>query len=131
MELEQDEIASEIANARYHKECYVRFCDKTKIETAEKRIMKQRAVGVNASTTGEPSTLVANRPAPVHVRISPRTLISGSEGITRRNRHVLPEQCIICKRQEVYKVDKVVKITFTIKICMLFVMGGSGIPSCG
>ena len=106
-ELVRDEIATEIANLRYHKECYVRFCDKTKIERAEKRIIKKKAMTVDASTKGEPSTPVANRPAPVHVRISPRTLISGSEGITRRNRHVLPEQCIICKRQEMYKVDKV------------------------
>ena len=41
-ELVEDEIASEIANTQYHKECYIRFCDKTKIERAEKRIMKQR-----------------------------------------------------------------------------------------
>lgn len=109
LETEQvrDEIATEIANARYHKECYVRFCDKTKIERAEKRILKTNAVAVAASTKGEPSTPAANRPAPVHVRISPRTLISGSEGVPRRNKHVLPEQCIICKRQEIYRVDKV------------------------
>ena len=31
-----DEVALEIANAHYHKECYVRFRDKTKIERAEK-----------------------------------------------------------------------------------------------
>jgi hypothetical protein len=35
------EIASEIANARYHKECYVHFCDKTKVERGEKRMRKE------------------------------------------------------------------------------------------
>jgi hypothetical protein len=103
------EIASEIANARYHKECYVRFCDKTKVERAEKRIIKKKAVVVDASTEEGASTPVAIRPAPVPVRISPRTLISDSEGTARRNKHVLPEKCIICKRREMYKLDKVCK----------------------
>ena len=58
------------------------------------------------------STPVAKQPAPAHVRISPRTLINGSEGVTRGNRHVLPEQCIICKRKEEYKLDEVCKNTY-------------------
>ena len=67
--------------------------------------MKKKAVTVDASTEGQPSTPVVNQPVPV--RTSPGTMISGHEGITRQNRHVLPEQCIICKRQEMYKLDKV------------------------
>lgn len=106
LDSEREPVREEIANARYHKECYTRFCDKTKVERAEKRI-KKKAVTFGASTQGEPSTPVTNRTTPVPVRISPRTLISGSERIARRNKHVLPEQCIICKRQDSYKVDKV------------------------
>ena len=56
-ELVEDEIASEIANMQY--QCYIRFCDKTKIERAEKRIMKQKAVAVDASNKGEANTPVA------------------------------------------------------------------------
>ncbi|XP_028391978.1 uncharacterized protein LOC114516648 isoform X2 [Dendronephthya gigantea] len=108
LDSENELVPEEIANARYHKECYVRFCDKTKIERAEKR-MKKKEMTVEASSHGEPSTPVINRPAPAPVRISPRTLISGSEAIPRRNRHVLPERCIICKRQDAYKVDKVTR----------------------
>ena len=55
-------------------------------------MIKKRAVVLDDCTKGGQSTPVAKQPAPVHVRVSPRTLISGSEGITRRNRHVLPEQ---------------------------------------
>ena len=103
---DRETVREEIANVRFHKECYIRFCDKTKVARAERRI-KKKTNTIDAFTQGETSTPVTHRTLCAPVRISPRTLLSGDENIVRRNKHVLPEQCIICKRQESYKVDKV------------------------
>ena len=104
-DLEGELEREEIENTRYHKECYIRFCDKTKVERAEKRKKKEEE---ELSEQGEPSSSSSDQIAPVSVRVSPRTtLTSGSGRITRRNRHILPEQCIICKKPDAYIVDKV------------------------
>ena len=109
----EGELREEIENVEYHKECYIRFCDKTKIERSEKRVKK---IALNQ---GEASTFV---PEPTDddrsvletvARVSPRTqLKSGKEKVPRRNKHILPEQCIICKKRDSYISEKVTLLMY-------------------
>ncbi|XP_046860763.1 uncharacterized protein LOC124453991 [Xenia sp. Carnegie-2017] len=125
---DRETVREEIANVRFHKECYIRFCDKTKVARAERRI-KKKTNTIDAFTQGETSTPVTHRTLCAPVRISPRTLLSGDENIVRRNKHVLPEQCIICKRQESYKVDKATRKRKLHKLVLAQTFdGGSTLP---
>lgn len=101
----------------YHKECYIRFCDKQQIARAEKRIQKSRKDAESNKVTPEchdqNSSHSLNSPEESSCRKSAR-LYERIETQDRpyteqrpRSKHVLPEHCIICKKKDVYITDKV------------------------
>ena len=85
----------------YHRNCYSIFCNKEHVSRAEKRKLKARETQlVVAGGKG----LKPQTPSH-HLLRSSMPSSSGSEAA--RNVHILPEICIICKKKDVYKMDKV------------------------
>lgn len=85
-------------NWYYHKKCYKKFCD-------EEKIRRQQTKEVNSA--GKSSDAI---PAAAEPRVQPDLLGEPTQKFTRRsvaepnktmpqrNKHVLPERCIICGR---------------------------------
>ena len=102
-------LPQEIVNLRYHKECYVRFCDKSKVARAEKR-KTNTPVQKNSVVT-----LVPDEKSQVEIRPNESirssaciaSIVESGVNAKRRSIHVMPEQCIICKRKDAYIMDKV------------------------
>ena len=105
---EPDVLPTEAADFRYHKECYVRFCDKNKVarsmkkkEKAPVRDVKEQSMSKTWSEKRCSSRIAS------FVCASASTQPSTSTITERRSIHVLPVQCIICKRKDAYIMDKV------------------------
>ena len=96
--LEDVEKIANLDRLGYHTQCYRRFTDKTKIEKAIKRCAKQ----CNTS----PDDIIATPPRRCARLSSSPSCSTGQRqtSASRRNSYVLPEQCIICKREKYIKV---------------------------
>ena len=92
--VQTEPVREEIAKVRFYKECFIRFCDKTEVKRAQKRIQKKTNT-IDAFTQSQTSAPVIHKIWRAHVRISQRTLLSGDKNIVRRNKHVL--LCNLCK----------------------------------
>lgn len=112
-----DDLPTEAADFYYHKECYSRFCDKNKVARANKK--KEKASTQDSRDQSIPETHSEKRSS---ARISSIEL-SASISTERRSIHVLPVQCLICKRKDAYVMDKVIFSSVflyeTTKICKL------------
>ncbi len=98
-------LPAETVDLRYHKECYVRFCDKSKVTRVEKR-MKNIPVSENPLVTlphDEESAEVQSMRSSARIA----SMLEGGSSTKRRSIYVMPEQCIICKRKDAYIMDKV------------------------
>lgn len=94
----------------YHKECYTRFCDKSKVARAEARISKTKGESYKTEKKTKSDQAVEQgehfiQPMRSSTRIA--SMISGAATAERRTIHVMPELCIICKRKDAYIMDKV------------------------
>ena len=107
---ESDVLPTEAVDFRYHKECYVRFCDKTKVARCIKK--KEKASEQSVKEQRIPKSHSEKRSS---TRLASIVSASASTSSTteRRSIHVLPVQCIICKRKEAYVMDKVFYILFS------------------
>ena len=86
----------------YHKECYRRFTDKTKMERAATRLkkvdLKHNKQIVNLEEKMRPLTR-SLLDKPESVKVTPQENSTGKD--------ILPEICIICKKLENYYTDPV------------------------
>ena len=97
---EPDVLPRDAADFFYHKECYIRFCDKNKVARANKK--KEKVSTQDLRHQGIPETHLEKRSS---ARIS--SIVSASTSTERRSIHILPVQCIVCKRKDAYVMDKV------------------------
>jgi len=76
----------------YHKRCYCNFTHKLRLERAQKRLQNRssKAQIIPDSTSATKSLRVC------------RSQVAATDSIERRNKHVLPVHCIICKRGTKY-----------------------------
>ena len=86
----------------FHKYCYRQFTDVTKIRRAESK--QQKLLAVEQSEINQCKVATAS--------INPRkrtrsAIISPLVEIPARNNEVLPNVCIICKKEKIYVKDKV------------------------
>lgn len=91
------EECANLGGLGYHIQCYRRFTDKTKIERAVKRCAKLKNT--------IPDDVIATPPRKsARLSLTPCSAGLKQRSASRRNRHVLPEQCIICKGEKYVKV---------------------------
>lgn len=107
---EPDVLPTEAADFHYHKECYIRFCDKNRVARAMKQ--KEKTSTQDVKEQSMPKTYSEKRSS---ARIASIVSASASTSSTteRRSIHVLPVQCIVCKRKDAYIMDKVMFSNFS------------------
>lgn len=99
--IDQDTLYS--AQFYYHKECYCKFTDKTKVERAIARSQKSDViVGGHYSTQDEDERRPLTRSL-----IKPESVVARTTKLVSSRSDVLPEICIICKKVESYFTDPV------------------------
>ena len=87
-------------NAGYHRLCYQRFTNKKRIEQGIRRRVKGCLRLADKTSSASVSV-----PSPKKSKLTLRSKINTGRNVVRRSKHVLPEECIICKRNKVV-VDK-------------------------
>lgn len=98
-------------NWHYHKGCYKKICDKEKIRREEAKLIKDTT---RISIVEETSGVEENQNHAIHKTYVTRKLTrsqvcedSGSS-LPKKSKHVLPEECIICgKDNNLFTKDKV------------------------
>lgn len=102
----------------FYKDCYRKFTDKTKVERAMHRISKSRTKIQPSATDQREEELQSlgniNRPLTRRSLSSPANSGEQSSTVVSRNKHVLPEVCIICRKKDFYFTDPVSLICFEI-----------------
>ena len=86
----------------FHKYCYRQFTDVTKIRRAESK--QQKLLAVEQSEINQCEVATASINPRKHTRSA---IISPLVEIPARNNEVLPNVCIICKKEKIYVKDKV------------------------
>ena len=81
----------------YHKPCYSRFTHKIRLERAQKRLQDQPSTETDDAPPAKISRVTRQRDRPA---------MDGDEATERRNVHVLPRLCILCKKAEKFTKDR-------------------------
>ena len=92
----------------YHPACYRNFTDITKIERATKTLTKNASKKRSAESSTETDETKSDNPKPKKVPRNTRQSFEKLSGQLSRSPYVLPEICLICKRNgPIYFFDKV------------------------
>ena len=86
----------------FHKYCYRQFTDVTKIRRAKSK--QQKLLDFEQSETNQCDLDTASKILRKRTRSA---TMSPSDKIPARNNEVLPNVCIICKKEKIYVKDKV------------------------
>ena len=100
----------------YHKECYMRFCDKSKVARAETRTCKieEKSYATEKGKQSDQANVNEQGEHLQPMRSSARiaSILSSTASVEGRTAHVMPELCIICKRKDAYITDKVMLLFY-------------------
>lgn len=108
-DIEQELMPTGTGDLYYHKECYVRFCDKSKVARAETRTskIKEKSYATEKGKQSDQANEQGEHLQPMRSSARIASISSGTASVERRTAHVMPELCIICKRKDAYIMDKV------------------------
>ena len=93
-------------NFKYHRACYSRFTDITKIARAEKRKENKGEESCNVLASPSSGSNVTDESDEILPKKSLRSAVPKTD-VTAKNRYVLPAICIICNDRYAYYTDKV------------------------
>ena len=93
-------------NFKYHRACYSRFTDITKIARAEKRKENKGEESCNVLASPSSGSNVTDKSDEILPKKTLRSAVPKTD-VTAKNRYVLPAICIICNDRYAYYTDKV------------------------